>query len=170
MRIPPLPQYFFGTFALHAVMAWFAVDALRRWRAGALAGVIYGAGCAVLTVSAMFVIHARGFERPRWPTLGNSVAIARELNRFTDTTVQTDVALLQKNPQILRALRLLLPPEPGAAQRESGRLLITVSEPELPNGKIQLIELSSDAAPPTNSQTLDVTPLPKNWVPEPGTW
>jgi len=170
MRIPALPQYFFGTFVLHAVMAWLAVGALSRWRIGTLPGALYTAGGAVLTVSAMLVIHAHGFERPRWPTLGNSIAVARELNAFTDTTALTDVALFQKHAQILRTLRLLLPPGPGEPQRASGRLLVTGSDTAAPNGKVCLIERPPDAVPPMNSQPLDITPLPKNWVPEPGAW
>ena len=172
MRIPALPQYFFGTFVLHALMAWFAVEALRRWRAGALPGVLYAAGGAVLTVSAMDAIHTHGFEEPRWPTLGNDVEVARELNRFTDTTVQTDVVVLQKNPQILRTLRLLLPPAPGAAQRESGRLSIAFvhDSTSVPYEKIQLTERAPGASDMPKSLPLDVTPLPKNWVPDAKTW
>ena len=169
MRIPALPQYFFGTFVLHAVMAWLAVEALGRWRAGALPGVVYAASSAVLTVSAALVIHAHGFEKPRWPTLANSVAVARALNHFSDPTVQTDVAVLQKNPQILRTLRLLLPPARGEAQRESGQLFIGHFELDGDGGKIQLSDGEHGQRPPAG-QPLDVTPLPKNWVPDPGSW
>ncbi len=173
MRIPALPQYFFGTFVVHAFMAWLAVEALARWRAGALPGVIYGMSAAVLTASAALVIHAHGFEKMRWPTLGNSVAVARELNLFSDTTVQTDVAVLQKNPQILRTLRLLLPPAPGETQGENGRLYVHGSA-RTHDGKIHLggqqLGEGELYQPAPNHQPLDVTPLPKNWVPEPGTW
>ncbi len=171
MRVPAKPQYFFGTFALHVAMAWFAVDALRRWRVGALPGVLYAAGAAVLTVSALLAIHARGFEKPRWPTLANGVAIARALNAFTDPTALTDVALYQKHAQPLRTLRLLLPPAPGQPQRTSGHLLIT-HRPDVPRptGQVRLIEVPPNTAPPPGSQPLDVTQLPKNWVPDPGTW
>ena len=173
MRVPSLPQYFFGTFVLHALMAWFAVDALSRWRAGALPGALYAAGGAVLTVSAMLVIHTHGFEKPRWPTLGDDVGFVRELNRFTDTTVLTDVTVLQKNPQILRTLRLLLPPEPGVAQRESGRLVVNYFGKRT-GRKIQLAELQvvpgETYEPPYRHEPLDVTPLPKNWVPDAKTW
>ncbi len=173
MRIPAQPQYFFGTFVLHALMAWFAVETLSRWRAGVLPGVLYAAGGAVLTVSAILVIHTHGFEKPRWPTLGDDVGFVRELNHFTDTTVLTDVAVLQKNPQILRTLRLLLPPEPGAAQRESGRLVVNYFG-KRPARKIQLGELQvvpgETYEPPPRHEPLDVTPLPKNWVPDSKTW
>lgn len=171
MRVPAQPQYFFGTFALHVAMAWLAVDALSRWRAGALPGVLYAAGGAVLTVSALLAIHARGFERPRWPTLANGVAIARELNHFTDTTAVTDIALYQKHPQMLRTLRLLLPPAPGEPQRSSERLLITYrADVPQPTGQVRLTELPPGTAAPPDSQPLDVTPLPKNWVPDPDSW
>ena len=150
-------------------MAWLAVEALGRWRAGALPGVLYGVSGAVLTVSAALVIHAHGFEKPRWPTLANSVAVARALNHFSDPTVQTDVAVLQKNPQILRTLRLLLPPARDEAQRESGQLFIGHFELDGDGGKIQLSDGEHGQRPPAG-QPLDVTPLPKNWVPDPGSW
>ena len=172
MRIPSLPQYFFGTFVLHVLMAWFAVEALSRWRAGALPGVLYAASGAVLTVSAMLVIHAHGFEKPYWPTLGNDVEVVRDLNHFTDTTVQTDVTVLQKNPQILRALRLLLPPAAGAAPSESPLYLHYVGG--RPTSRIHLVWLQvvpgETNQPPPRHEPLDVTPLPKNWVPDPQTW
>ena len=172
MRIPTQPQYYFGTFALHALMAWLAVEALGRWRAGALPGVLFGLSGAVLTVSAALAIHAHGFENQRWPTLGNSVEVARELNRFTDATVKTDVALLQRNPQILRTLRLLLPPARGEVQRASGRL--TIHQSMYRDGKIQLAEWQivdgQPYQPAPHSQALDVTPLPKDWFPPPDTW
>ena len=171
MRVPAKPQYFFGTFVLHVVMAWFAVDALRRWRAGALPGMLYASGGAVLTVSALLAIHARGFEKPRWPALANGVALARELNSFTNSEAVTDVALYQKHPQSLRTLRLLLPPAPGQPQRTSERLLITHGPGGLaPTGQVRLSELPPGTAAPTDSQPLDLTPLPKNWVPDPRTW
>jgi hypothetical protein len=78
MRVPALPQYFMGTFVLHVVPAWFAVATFHRWRAGALLGAVYGIGAAVLTGSALQNQH------PRMPTLANSVAIARELNGYSD--------------------------------------------------------------------------------------
>ncbi len=173
MRIPSLPQYFFGTFVLHALMAWLAVAALGRWRFGVLPAVLYAAGGAVLTVSAMLVIHAHGFEKPRWPTLGNDVEVVRALNRYSNTAVQTDVAVLQKNPQILRALRLLLPPSPDIAQTENERLFLNSPGGRV-TGKILLYEGHALAGetPPTspNYTALDVTPLPKSWVPDPQTW
>lgn len=169
MRIPALPQYFFGSYVLHAFMAWLAVEALSRWRAGALPGVLYGAGAAVLTVSAALVLHAHGFEKPRWPTLGNSSAVARKLNLFSDTTVETDAAVLQRNPQILRTLRLLFPPQLGEEQRASGRLFVSNFNMQH-DGKIDLAEIQSEDGQSPPGRPLDVTPLPKNWVPEPGSW
>ena len=62
-----------GTFALHALLAWIAVDALGRWRFGAVPGVLYAMGGAVLTMTAVLTIHARGFERPRLARIGRAV-------------------------------------------------------------------------------------------------
>ncbi len=168
MRVPTLPQYFFGTFVLHVFMAWLAVAALSRWRFGAVPGVLYGVGGAVLTVSAALVIHTHGFEKPGWPTLGNSVDVTRELNRFADPTALTDIALYQRHPQILRTLRLLLPAD--AAPPATGQPFLHYRSANPPTGKVVLTALPPGTPDPSGSQPLDVTPLPKNWVPDPATW
>jgi len=160
MRIPAAPQYFFGTFPLHVLAAWLAVEALRKWRLGTVLGGLYAIGCAFLTLEAAISIHHYGFEKPLWPTLSTSVNIARELNRYSDTTVLTDSAVYQKAPQALRALRLLLPPPSDATPNASGRLLITNT----------VAELAPGAEPPPGSQSIEITPLPKDWVPDPNTW
>jgi hypothetical protein len=57
-------------------------------------------------------------------------------------------------------LRLLLPPASSSTPDSGGRLLIMDIVTELPIG----------AEPPVGSQIIDITPLPKNWVPDPSTW
>lgn len=160
MRIPAAPQYYFGTFALHALAALLGVDALHKWRIGAALGALYAVGAAFLTVEAAISIHQHGFERPRWPTLSSSVNVVRDLNRFSDPTARTSNAVYLKAPQALRTLRLLLPPPSSSAPNTEGRLFITDTVAELPLG----------AEPPAGSQIIDITPLPKDWVPDPSTW
>jgi len=168
MRIPAAPQYFFGTFALHIVVAWFAVDSLRRWKLGAALGVLYAAGSVLLTTEAASSIHQHGYERPRWPTLASSVSVARELNRFSETTALTDVPVYEKSPQALRTLRLLLPAA-GNRPNTNGRLYITNSGAAKP-AETTVIELDQHAAPLSGVSSIDITPLPKDWVPDPSTW
>jgi hypothetical protein len=160
MRIPAAPQYYFGTFALQALAALLGVSALRRWQIGPVLGGLYVLGSAILTIEATISIHQHGYERPKWPTLSTSVNIARQLNAFSDTQALTNVAVYKKAPQALRTLRLLLPPAAAATRRMSGHLFITDI----------VTELSRDAEPPPGSDAIDVTPLPKNWVPNPSTW
>ena len=160
MRIPAAPQYYFGTFALHVLAALLGVSALRQWRIGAVLGGLYVVGSAILTLEATISIHQHGYERPNWPKLTTSVNIARQLDAFSDTSALTDVAVYQKAPQALRTLRLLLPPDPATTPRLSGRLFITDT----------VTELSSSAEPPPGSASIEITPLPKDWVPDPSTW
>ncbi len=168
MRIPAAPQYFFGTFALQVAVAWFGVDALRRWRLGAILGIAYGIASAVLTLEGAWSVHEYGYERPLWPTLASSVQVARELDRFADTTALTDVAVYQKSPQALRTLRLLLPPFAAPTAGSPHGLLITTAG-EKPGATI-LREIPPDAPPSARGQWIEVTPLPKDWVPDPSTW
>lgn len=160
MRIPAAPQYYFGTFALHVLAALLGVNALRQWWIGPALGVLYVAGSAILTIEATISIHQHGYERPQWPTLTTSVHIARELNAFSDGSALTDNAVYQKAPQALRTLRLLLPADPGTTQRKSDRLFITDT----------VTELERDAKLPPGSASIEITPLPKDWVPDPSTW
>src|SRR5207247_2119780 len=57
MRIPAAPQYYFGTFALHALAALLGMDALRKWRLGTTLGVLYAVGSMFLTLEAAISIH-----------------------------------------------------------------------------------------------------------------
>lgn len=157
LRLPTAPQYYFGTFPLHVLAAWFAIDALHRWRLGCVLGALYCWGVTFITVGGMLAVHHHGYERTGWPTLRDATAVVRELNHFTDTTALTDVPLYQTSPQPIRALRLLLPPHDDEP-RASGRLLIT---------RGHVVETD---APPPQARTIDITPLPRDWIPDPATW
>jgi hypothetical protein len=171
MRVPAGAQYFFGTFALHALMAWIGVDWLGRRPIGAAAGAVYGTACAFITIGGMWTVHTHGYERTQWTTLSDSVAVAKALNRFSDTRAHTDVALYQRFPQPIRTVRLLLPPAPGDSQRHSGRLLITRRAADGSDAqRVALAELPPGTPPPADSQPMEVMPLPRGWVPDPSTW
>jgi hypothetical protein len=162
MRIPSEPQYFFGTFALHAFLIWLAVDELRFLRLGAILGAIFGVSAAGISFFVAFCNSIDGYYPDLgWITLGRQVEVARRLNSFTDTTAYTTAPLYQKYPQALRALRLLIPPPSGQPQHANGKLLIA---PFRFTSEVTL-ELDSDTS---DAQPLDITPLPKGWHPD--TW
>jgi hypothetical protein len=172
MRMPAYPQYFFGTFALHVLFAWVGVDALARVRLGCLATVIYGLSAGYITLASMSQIHRESHDRDdltdtrmERPTLANQVRVARELNRYSDTEVMTDVLVYQKYGQSLRTLRLLLPPEPGTVQTHSGQLVIRNRAG--PTGRDSVIELSRATRETRTARwkPMDVTPLPPGWEP-----
>jgi hypothetical protein len=171
MRIPAAPQYFFGTFALHAVAAMCGAGALRKWGPAGMVGALYAAGAVLLTVEATMSIHLHGYEFPLWPTLSSSVRVARDLNRFSDPSALNEVAVYQRAPQALRTLRLLLPPAPGTVPERSGRLLVknTLWKTGKP-GETTLVEVAPNALPAEGRATIDITALPKDWVPDPSTW
>jgi len=157
LRIPPGPQYFFGTFGLHAVLAWLAVDELRFLRVGKLLGAVFGVTAFSATIALAARVNAEGFNATLgWPTLKAQVAVARALNDYNDPEAHTDVRLYQQGPQALRTLRLLMPPTPGTTQRRSGRLSLEES-----GEKLQLVERDAPSG-----LAIDVTPLPKGWIPE----
>ena len=172
MKMPAHPQYFFGTFVLHVLFAWIGVEALSRLRLGGLATAIYGLSVAYITLASMWQIHREGYdrddindERMERPTLANQVAVAQRLNRYADEQVLTDVRLYQRYGQSLRALRLLFPPEPGLAQKRSGKLVIRNRSG--PTGRDSTIELSQAGRETQTNRwkPMDVTPLPAGWEP-----
>lgn len=157
LRIPPGPQYFFGTFALHAVLAWLAVDELRYQRAGKMIGAIFSVTAFSATIALATRVHVEGFNATLgWPTLRAQVAVVRALNQYDDVEAHTNVRLYLQGTQALRTLRLLMPPSEGTAQRHSGRLSI-----EERGKEIELVERDAPAG-----TVIDVTPLPKGWIPE----
>ena len=167
MRIPPEPQYFFGSFVVQALLPWLALDAMRPRLAGRLLSVAYAGAVCFVTLHGMMSIHRHGYgTQPPWITLGNQVKVARELNRYSDAAAITDAPMYQAYPQALRALRLLLPPEPGTVQSASHRLFIRASTaPSAPRGQIELVEEPAGAPPPPEGSSIDLTPLPAGWQP-----
>lgn len=164
MRVPAEPQYFFGTFAVHALLAWFAVDGLRWKQVGRGLGLAFALGVAALTIGGMIAIHQHGYApEPARVPLQNQVEIARALNRFPDATVLTDVPFYQQYPQALRTLRLLIPARPGEMQPVSGKRVIR----RVPGtARLELADLQ-DAALTPGSVSVSVTGLPKDWQPPP---
>jgi hypothetical protein len=137
---------------------------------GAVLGTLYVLGGAGLSLEAARSIHQHGFAFPPWPILSSSVAVARALNSFSDSTALTDVPVYIKAPQAVRALRLLLPPS-ASVRKSSGGLFIT-RNPPLPRtpGEAIVLELGPDVALSPNARQIDISPLPEGWVPDPSTW
>jgi hypothetical protein len=170
MRVPVQPQYYFGTFAIHAFFAWLGLDALRKVRLMVPVGAAFGLACLYVTFGVASQRHHNGYEANGWPTMRNAVELTQALNQYSDTVAYTDIELLKKYPQPLRTIRLLLPPNPGETQMQSGRLLVTYAEKNgQKTGRMIVQELPTDAQPP-GSASMDITPLPRDWVPDPATW
>jgi hypothetical protein len=65
---------------------------------------------------------------------------------------------------------LLVPPPKDRPQRKSNGLLITYAEKDgKKTGRMIVTELNG-AAPPASAKVMDITPLPRDWVPDPSTW
>ena len=163
MRIPPSPQYFFGTFPVHVLFAWIGVEALHRFRLRGAVTALWGVSLAFITLGTMTQVHSGGWDRGCMsPSLENQIEVARALDRYADASVLTDVSTYQTFPHALRALRLVLPHDPAAAAtpRESGRLVVRyVPDPDGNSSRIELIEARSDADVPKDAKRIDVTPM-----------
>ena len=178
LRIPPGPQYFFGTFALHAFLAFYGIEALGKVRLAMPVGALLLVANAYITVGGMVTVRAHGYEAPGWPTLSNCLGAVRQLNRYSDPIVLTDAAInadgksLADFPQCIRTLRLLVPPDttPGPKPAHH-RLLLTYKRKDgKQTGEFFVTELAPEDKRPPGAVFMDVTPLPQNWVPDPGTW
>ena len=164
MRVPSGAQYFFGTFAAHACLAWLAVEALpRAWMRAATTAAIGLAG-AWISFHGMWITHRDGSHvEPMQPTLGTQFALVQTLNRYSAPAVFTDAPHFQQYAQGVRALRLLLPPATGKA---GARLLIThVISPDGRRDEFDVRELDSAESIPASATPMDITPLPENWYP-----
>ena len=169
LRIPLGPQYYFGTFALHAFFAWLGIDLLRRVRLAAVLGGAFALGCAYVTLGVAYQLHHHGYEYAGWPTMRSAVELTRMLNAYEDSAAHTDIDFFKQYPQPLRTVRLLLPPETNQPKQKSGRLLITYAETNgVKNGRMIVTEWNN--APPPKATLMDITPLPRDWVPDPSTW
>jgi hypothetical protein len=170
LRIPPGPQYFFGTFALHAALAFFGIEALGKVRLAVPVGALLGATNAFITLGGMAAVHTRGYEAPGWPTMANCLGAVRQLDRYADQVVLTDIELFQRYPQPIRTLRLLSPPPPGPKPRHRHLLLTYKRKDGIKTGEIVVVELARDEKHPLGSSLVDITPLPQGWNPDPSFW
>ncbi len=169
-RIPCNPQYYFGTFALHAFFALLGADVLRRVKFGFLPGAAYGLSCAVATVALAWAGHSRRDDPPGWPAIRDAMEVVTALNRYGDAPVFTDIALLDKFPQAVRAMRLFIPRNPAYTQRTVPGLLITYERRgEAQTGRMIVRELAAGEHPPGSAE-FDASPLPADWVPPERSW
>lgn len=169
MRLVAEPQYYFGTLGLQILFAWIAIDAMARFKyLDWLAIAIYGVCSVYITIAGMMHIHRVGYARGTFrPSLVNQVQIAKELNRYADPIVYTDVQMYQAFPQAIRSLRLLLPPERNQTQIAGKTLLIrNRSGPQGTDSAIELVEvLPGQSIDKTHFEPLDITSLPPDWQP-----
>lgn len=168
MRMPAAPQYFFGTFILHVLFAWMAVDALGRVRLQCVTIAVYGFACGSITLASLLYVHRHGYARDTVrPSLADQVAIVRELNQYPNPVVVTDVPMFQRFPQALRSLRLLMPPQPGQTHTPGQRLMIRHrSGPQGVDSAVEVIAIPPGMQPADGATPIDVTPLPAHWEPE----
>jgi hypothetical protein len=160
IRVPPMISYYFGPFPITVLFGWAGIEAFARLRLRGAVIVIYGLCVGILTVAGLWHVHQFGWPRSFVsPALGNQVEVVRALNRYSDDSVMTTVSVYQNYPQALSTLRVLLPPEPGAVQSHSGRLLVRYrTEEGAADGRIELVEvrpaeMPADAKPVTLSAT-----------------
>jgi hypothetical protein len=170
LGIPPGPQYFFGTFALHAFLAFWGMETLHRLKLALPVGALLFSANAYLTIGGMTTVHTRGYEAPGWPTMANCLGAVRQLNQYADDIVLTDNEDFFRFPQAIRTLRLLVPPEPGPKPRH-GRLFLSYKRKDgVKTGEIVVTELSRTDKLPPGSFLMDVLPLTQDWTPDPSTW
>jgi hypothetical protein len=165
LRIPPYPQYCFGTFPIHVLFAWFGIGTLMRVRLGILTTLIWGSSLAFITLGGAWQLHRYGWSRDGLssPSLDDQVQIAQTLNRYDDEKVWTNVDMYQTFPQAIRALRVILPPGPAKPGTHSphGLFIRYVPEAGPESSRIELVEMHADSEIPAKAFELDVTPWPR---------
>jgi hypothetical protein len=141
LRIPPQPQYSFGTFPIHVLFAWFGVESLRRMRWSVITHrvtettvvwvnpwlayvvvAVYGLAVGYLTIGGAWSVHKNGWPRVFLSSsMNNQIEIAQKLNHYSDTWVWTNVERYKHDrfPRSMQTLRLLMPPKAGEARAVS---------------------------------------------------
>ncbi|MFI5378349.1 MAG: hypothetical protein ACHRHE_03505 [Tepidisphaerales bacterium] len=156
-RLSTVHHYFFGTFGMYVLLAWFALDALPRWwlQAGIIA--VQGLASAALTGGWMLRTHIDGWMPGFSPSIGEQVALVRQLDRYSDEAAYTEVASYMERPNrpnVLRCLRKLMgSASPPAGRVYSGRLFIRFrrNADGKPTNRIELVE--TETAPPGAERT-----------------
>ena len=170
LRIPPGPQYFFGTFALHVALAFLGLHSLQKYALALPTSATLLSANTFLTVGAIITTHQYGFPLPCWPTMISSSHGVAQLNHYSDQSVFTDIDLFKRFPQPIRTLRLLSPP-PLNSSPPHGRLFLTYrQENGRSTGDLVVQELPENLPLPPSSLLIEITPLPKNWAPDPQYW
>jgi len=159
IRVPPMISYFFGPFPITVLFAWVGIEAFTRLRLRGAIIAIYGVCVATLTFAGAWQVHQFGWPRGSMsPTLGNQVAVARALNRYSDTSAMTNVTVYESYSHALSTLRFLLPPVPGTIPTHSGRLLIRYrTEEGSTDGRIELVE-AGPAEVPLEAKRINLSP------------
>lgn len=163
MRIPGQPPYLFASFMVMAYLAWLGMEALERFRLGSIVIAIYGAAVASITLGVIVHVHRLDW-RPgdASPTLGQQIEVARQLQRYNDPLVWSDIPAYQfTHPHAIQSLRKLYPPTSEA--RPSGARLVVRYKPvtnEAPAGRIELVRWPADEPLPERFKlvVLDGTP------------
>ncbi|MCX6978191.1 MAG: hypothetical protein NTX04_09720, partial [Verrucomicrobia bacterium] len=163
-------QYFFGTFSLPVALAFLGLQFLQKFSLALPASALLLSSNTFLTAGAIITTHQSGFPLPGWPTMSSSSHAVSQLNHYSDQSVYTDIDLFKRFPQPIRTLRLLSPPPPISSPPH-GRLFLTYrQENHRPTGDLVVLELPENLPLPPSSLLIEITPLPKNWVPDPQTW
>lgn len=160
MRVPTLPQYLFGTMVVHALFAWWAVEALSRWRLRLAATLIYALPAAAVTTWMILQVHAHGWQRDKLsPTLANQLEVVRALNRYSDDEAWTNVRVYRfTHPHALWALRLLTRSErealgdDDARPRSCGLIIRYKDGPAAWNAQVEVVEARSPEDVPRDTR------------------
>jgi hypothetical protein len=138
------PQYYNATWAVFALLSWFAIDWLAsatrtRWLATAAAGLL--AAALLTTVGTLGVrLHRTSGTRTIYgPTIANQQDVARELGRYSPRTPLTvSVTPYQTYPHALAILRELNTPRYARGPATPLEVRYASSDPA--SGAIELVE------------------------------
>jgi hypothetical protein len=116
-RLPPLPHYFNSTWIAYAILAWLAIDLLRRRIAAriflAVPIAVYVAAMLLVTGYSIFIIHRNGGTRAFdfGSTLAVQASAAEKIHQFsTASPVEIKVDQWNEFPWAKDVLLSLQPP------------------------------------------------------------
>jgi hypothetical protein len=102
------PHYYNGTFAAYALLMWIGLDSLiNRWPRTIAIGWSQAGACTTLCVLLLVqIVRTGGTREPHFgATLGNQVAVVRELSRYSQlSSVRFEVMIWPRSLEVLEDL------------------------------------------------------------------
>jgi hypothetical protein len=137
-------HYYNGVWIFFFLFLWIGVSALAEVKWGRVACAAYVGGLAVSLMQIAVFIHRHGGSRELYygPTLGNLIAVAKQLNESGANTPSLAVGPLESKlfPNVLPTLQKLYASDPVAPTTQPPRLIRYKNLADPTDGRVEVVQ------------------------------